>query len=424
MVKPAHIKYNRIIVLADLLGLLLFLGLIYAWSIFRAPLSGMFPDWSAVQQSWAFTISIASYCIMGLVASRLVKRVHPRVPIFISAAMILIGFQALGMLINTANPDASLIILYVFYGVFVGGGVGFYYNTSLGVVARNFPDRAGLATGTILLGFGLGGMILGALVNWLNGSFGLNATFTALGIILPVIVVIAALLVKVPEAPAPAPAPAASDDKDAPAPAPAPAVRSYTFQQAMASPAFWIMFVWLILISMGAMTVINSAALIAPEYGLPALVGLIVTVANGFGRPLGGGLLDAKGRGFTQYMICILMILGGAMLALGHPGGVSALIVLGLILCGVSYGCLAALSPVVLRFYGPGDYQSIVGISLCQMILAAIIGPILSSFLFQISGNYFSSYIVIMIAATLGLGVTFLLGVSARKEGLEEAKAK
>jgi OFA family oxalate/formate antiporter-like MFS transporter len=416
MAKPAHITYNRGLVLGNLVALLLFLGLIYAWSIFRAPFGAMFKGWTVTQLSWPFTISIASYCVCGFVASRLIKRFHPRQILWISALLVFIGFMALGAFIDKDDPNTSLTVLYVFYGVFVGGGVGVSYNTSLGVVARNFPDRAGLATGTTLLGFGLGGMILGAAVNAIEKNYGLNTTFFVLGVALPVIVLIVSLMIKIP---GPAPAPAAASNASAPAPQ-----RQFSLNEAMVSPSFWVFWVWLVLITLGAMVVINFAAPIATSYLGPtmAVVGLIVTVANGLGRPLGGASLDGKGRAFTMYTICIGMIAGGALLLLGHndvpENANGALIIGGLILTGLAYGMLAALSPVALRFYGPKDYQSIVGVVLCQMIVAAIIGPILASFLVQTSGNYYSSFIVIVVAAVIGVGVNFLLGITAHKEGL------
>ncbi len=38
--------------------LLLFLGLIYAWSIFKAPFSEAYPEWSVSQLTMTFTISM------------------------------------------------------------------------------------------------------------------------------------------------------------------------------------------------------------------------------------------------------------------------------------------------------------------------------------------------------------------------------
>jgi len=65
------------------------------------------------------------------------------------------------------------------------------------------------------------------------------------------IIVAASLLVKVPDPAKPARGGTKSE------------VRSYTLREALASPTFWLVFAWLVLITIGAMIVINSAAPIA-----------------------------------------------------------------------------------------------------------------------------------------------------------------
>ena len=45
--------------------LLLFLGLIYAWSVFRAPLEKEF-GWSKAQTSVTFSVSMMMFCLGGL----------------------------------------------------------------------------------------------------------------------------------------------------------------------------------------------------------------------------------------------------------------------------------------------------------------------------------------------------------------------
>ncbi|MDR1069130.1 MAG: MFS transporter, partial [Clostridiales Family XIII bacterium] len=148
---------NGVITLITGTIMLLFLGLIYAWSIFRGPLEAIFP-WSKTQISLTFTISIACFCVGGFLGGRLYSRLKAKFIILISAAFVLVGFSFITLLLSDERATASLWVLYIFYGVFGGLGVGISYNAILSSVTPWFPGRAGLASGVLLLGFGVGAL--------------------------------------------------------------------------------------------------------------------------------------------------------------------------------------------------------------------------------------------------------------------------
>ena len=178
---------------------LLFLGLIYAWSIFRTPFGEMYPDWSISQLSLTFTISMIFFCLGGFAGGLLSKKLSIGVRMLISAAMLLVGFFVVSMM-KADSPAASLTMLYIFYGVFGGGGVGVAYNGVIGTINKWFPDKVGLASGIMLMGFGLGGLVLGSVVNSMIGSMGLLKVFRVLGIAICVVCVLAAVIIKSPTA--------------------------------------------------------------------------------------------------------------------------------------------------------------------------------------------------------------------------------
>ena len=55
------------------------------------------------------------------------------------------------------NP---LLLLYLGYGVVGGCGLGLGYVTPVATVAKWFPDRKGLVTGMVVMGFGLGALLM------------------------------------------------------------------------------------------------------------------------------------------------------------------------------------------------------------------------------------------------------------------------
>lgn len=169
--------------------LLLFLGLIYAWSIFKAPFTEVFPEWSVSQLSMTFTISMIFFCLGGFLSGQLIKRIKPIFIICISAALLFIGFRGVSI-IGRFESDTALILLYVFYGMMCGGGVGIGYNSIISTVNKWFSDKAGLSSGILLMGFGFGGLLFGGLVSVLIGNAGLFGTFRILSIVAIVVLVL------------------------------------------------------------------------------------------------------------------------------------------------------------------------------------------------------------------------------------------
>ena len=146
---------KRWLYLAVATVILLFQGLIYAWSLFRTPFSEIYTDWTVAQLSMTFTISISCFCLGGFVGGQLSKKLGVKVRFLITAVCLFIGFFGVSML-NPADSAGSLTKLYIFYGVFGGGGVGIGYNAVISTITKWFPDKVGLASGIMLMGFGLG----------------------------------------------------------------------------------------------------------------------------------------------------------------------------------------------------------------------------------------------------------------------------
>jgi OFA family oxalate/formate antiporter-like MFS transporter len=361
------------------------------------------------------------FCTGGFVAGKLSAKLKHRTILLISAASILIGFAGISFLFDSASGGKTLIVLYIFYGILGGGGVGLSYNTLLGVVARWFPGQTGMASGVLLLGFGIGGLLLGKLVTVLAGtSLGIQYTFIALGILLAVIILIGSFIVRIPSQPI-APPQAKSAAAATTAAATAIEVKNYTLGEAVKTREFWCLFLWVVFTCIGGLLVINSAAPIAVKFGSTAVMGLIVSVFNGAGRPIMGTIYDKLGRKKSMTINSFIMLIGGAALVFAQFTGSLALIFIGLPLIGICYGGSASLlAASANKFFGPKNYQVILGAATFSLAVAAIIGPLLSSKLQELSGGeYFSSFIMLTVVAIIAIVANQLLSVFSKKDGLE-----
>lgn len=71
--------------------LFLFLGLIYAWNVFRAPLEDEF-GWTSSEMSMTFSISITLYCFGVMAGGVITKHKGHRLALLLCAACLCVGF--------------------------------------------------------------------------------------------------------------------------------------------------------------------------------------------------------------------------------------------------------------------------------------------------------------------------------------------
>ena len=140
-------------------GLQLCLGTVYAWSYFQNPLMQAY-GWTNAQVAWVFSLAI---CCLGLAAAwggMNLARFGPR-----RLAMIGAGLFGAGYLVAAAALHLKCLpLLYAGYGLIGGAGLGLAYVTPVATVAKWFPDKKGLMTGMVVMGFGFGALLMSKLL--------------------------------------------------------------------------------------------------------------------------------------------------------------------------------------------------------------------------------------------------------------------
>lgn len=385
--------------------LLIFCGLIYGWSLFKAPFGEVYPEWTISQLSMTFTISMIFFCLGGFIAGKLSAKLKPQQIIMISAVLLLIGFVGVSRL-NPENAGSSLTMLYIFYGVFGGTGVGFSYNGVIGTMNKWFPDKPALASGIMMMGFGLGALILGGVAQSLIAASGVLKTFMILGIAIFVVLMVGSFFIKVPEAPK-------TSGNSAPA-----ELSGIGPVEMIKLPSFWLFMIWCVVANSAGLMVINSAASIAVAFGAPAIVGMIVSVFNGAGRVIIGGIFDKIGRKTTMFINMCVLAVAGVALFMGAKTSAMVLILLGLLCMGISYGGNPTISSAfAMRQYGPKFFPVNFSIVNFSLIPAAMLGPTISSKLVERAGGaYDTTFMAIIICAAAAFVLWVLLNGACAKE--------
>lgn len=386
---------------------MIFLGLIYAWSIFKAPLHGLFPTWTAADLSLVFTLSMVCFCVGCFLGGLLQAKGNPTLIMLVCAVLMAAGMLLVSWL-RTEQQAGSLYQLFIGYSLLCGGSVGVAYNTILSCLMKWFPEKGGFVSGSLLMGFGFGSLILGVVANALIDSLGVLSTFRILAAAAFAVVGAGAFFIKRPEGGQTAAFSGAHTDGS---------VRNYTPREMLRTATFWLFFCWNIVVVSAGLLVINSAATIAAAFGAPAIMGLLISVFNGGGRLLIGTIFDRFGQNKTMAFNSALLLLAGGILVLAARGQAVVWIIIGMLMVGVSYGggpCMG--SAVINRAFGPKYYSVNFSLNTFNMIPGAFIGPMFSSKLLEASnGTYDSTFLMIVVLAVFALLLSLLLSLAQRR---------
>ncbi len=192
---------NRWLIAAMGTVLMVCLGTVYAWSFFQDLLVRQYKGdfgWSNSEVAWIFSFAILFLGVTAAWGGTRLAKIGPRRMAMSGAVLFALGY-AVGAL---ALSIKSLLLLYVGYGVVGGIGLGLGYVTPVATVAKWFPDKKGLATGMVIMGFGLGALfmskILAPLFIGMTGGTSLAPVFLLLAAVFLVLSVGSAWFMKNP----------------------------------------------------------------------------------------------------------------------------------------------------------------------------------------------------------------------------------
>ena len=387
-------------------ALMMVMGVLYAWSIFRDPLSNMFGTWTAVNLSWIFTISMLSLLCGGIVSGRLTMRIKYGYIVLISTLLCFIGFFGASNL-DANDPAKSLIMMNVFYGIFCGFGIGMSYNAILGAMLKWFPGKEGLASGILLMGFGFGGLLLGNIIGMLITGYGINQTFIILAIGIAVIAGGGSFIIKEPVLTMETMHAGLGKSRDTVLPI----FGELRPSQMVKTASFFILILWMISITMGGLMVMNSAASIASFYGFSAGTGLIATVFNGVGRMSSGILFDRFGNRMTMMIVAGCLIVSSLLMMAGVMWQYYPLIIIGLPFTGLGYGGAPVVASAYVNCcYGSKNYASNLSVANLSVMVSSIAGPVLSGSLQDMSNGAFEgSFVAIGVMGVIAFIIAFFV---------------
>lgn len=185
---------NRWLMALAAVGVHICIGSVYAWSVYVNPIKEEM-NWTLTDVTIAFSIAIFFLGLSAALMGKFVERNGPKVAAIIATVLFGVGTAGSGLAILME----SKMLLYFFYGVVGGCGLGIGYIAPVSTLVKWFPDKRGFATGLAIMGFGFASAIWGPTIKVLITSIGVSATFIVLGATYFVIMFASALYLEKPE---------------------------------------------------------------------------------------------------------------------------------------------------------------------------------------------------------------------------------
>jgi OFA family oxalate/formate antiporter-like MFS transporter len=395
---------NRWLIAAAGVVMQIALGAVYAWSVFRIPLTTTY-GLTISQVTLTFELAILVLGCASFAGGLWMRQVGPRRVAIVAGICYGLGT----ILAGQANGHVAW--LYLSYGVLAGAGLGLGYIVPVATLIKWFPDRRGMITGLAVAGFGAGALVTAPVAERLLTSVGIPATFAILGAIYLVAVVGAALfMTNPPDGYRPQEwQPRAARQGSA-------AANDFTLEEALRSWQWYALWAILFLNTTAGISIISQASPMAQEVthvsaaAAAGMVGLI-SIANGAGRLLWAWLSDYIGR--RQVFLTMFLLQAALFTVMSRIDSFRPLATLSffVLLCyGGGFGTMPAFAA---DLFGSANVGSIYGLMLTAWGCAGVLGPTLISYVREATGHYTDALDLVALIMLVSAVLPFLIG-SAR----------
>ncbi|MCY2688561.1 L-lactate MFS transporter [Salinimicrobium sp. TH3] len=375
---------NRWLIAASAVGIHISIGSVYAWSVFTKPLIQKF-GWELADTQFTFSLAIFFLGISAAFLGHYLEKKGPRKSGLLAAIFFGIGIAGSGLAIYLE----SIYLLYLFYGVFGGIGLGLGYITPVSTLVKWFPDKRGLATGLAIMGFGFAALISSPVIVYLISAVGIANTFFIMGSLYFIIIFFSSLYLAPPPkdwVPKGFHVTEASGKKKVQQD-----LSQLTANEAVKTKRFW--YLWLMLfinISCG-IAIISVASPMAQEYAGMTVVAAATMVGimglfNGAGRIGWASFSDYIGRPAMYTIFFAIQVVAFFIL----PTATNPIVFQGIIFLILSCygGGFATIPAYIGDVFGTKQLGAIHGYILTAWAAAGMAGPLFAAWTRTVSDNY------------------------------------
>ena len=405
--------YGWIIVAVVFVTLFFALGLRYAFGVFYVAILDE-TGWSRAETAGIFSVAMVVYAFASLLSGALFDTLGPR-------RLFPIGAVFLGLGLILCARAQTITEFYIYYGLMVGVAYSFLgFITQAALVSRWFVRRRGLASAIGLSGIGIGALSMSILSEKLIAAIGWRQTFTVYGFVaMGVLIPLTLLLIRDRPQSIGLNPDGDADTRDSPDSLGTAA--SPSLGQAVRQPAFWFLFVSVMLLGMNNQTLVVHQTRLFIDLGFTLALSASLFGLTGLFRSLGGmiwgALSDRIGR-----QPCVLLAIPMALLALTALGSSRWyphvwLLIAFVALWGLGFNGLPPLyaASVADRFQGR-HLGKIFGLLDVGFGIGSALGPWLTGLLYDRIGRYDPAVWAMMVTTILS-GAALWLAAPGKPPG-------
>lgn len=372
-----------VVVFAGFVGSFVTFGISYCFGVFLKPIALEFHVSHAATSALFSVITAISFFAAPL-TGKVADRYGPRPVVAVGA--LLIGF---GMI--CAAHVHIFALLFLTYGLGLGGAVACTYIPSISAVGEWFKTHRDIALGLAISGIGCGTFIAAPLCAMLIERYGWRTTFEIFGSAGAALLLLCSALLFPP-------------------PVVGPKDRANTFAR-VRTRAFFLQYISLFFSGIAVYAAFVFLPAYAGDIGASRVAGAGLVGYIGASSVVGRLGLDALAPRFGltrmyQASYLILLISFGVWLA---AGSYSSLVIFALLM-GVGYGGIAAMSPAVAAYsFGVEGLGELLGILFTGFGVACLVGPPLAATLVDHFHDYKFPVFVGAAAAVVALIFVIML---------------
>lgn len=410
---------NRWLIAAAALGIHMSIGSAYAWSVFTNPLATQY-NWETTQISLIFSIAIFFLGTSAAFMGRFVEKHGPRRSGMLAALFFGLGVAGSGL----ATLLESLYLLYFFYGIIGGIGLGIGYIAPVSTLVKWFPDRRGLATGLAIMGFGFASLISGPASEYLITKVGIPHTFFILGSIYFIIMTLSALYLAPP--PKDWQPKGFIQAKETNKLKIKQDLAQLTAQEAIKTRRFWMLWFMLFINITCGIAIISVASPMAQEItamtalAAATMVG-IMGLFNGAGRIFWAFLSDYIGRPNVYTVFFVIQVI--AFLLIPFTSQPILFQILTFVIMTCYGGGFSSIPAYIGDIFGTKQLGAIHGYILTAWAMAGIVGPLLLSFIYDTSNSYNVTMLIFAILFSLALIISLWIRIDLKKLQKKQQKS-